>query len=113
MEKQEKQLRRSCQPGSGAHHAKQRELSTRNVQQLQGPGTAGYDRVAFPGTTRHWALEEEEACGRLERSLSLRRWDALVAGGLTVCHAPGGSPTLGRLANEGITCERREDCQLG
>jgi hypothetical protein len=35
------------------------------------------------------------------------------AGGLTGCHAPGGSPTLGRLANEMDTCERREDCQLG
>jgi hypothetical protein len=35
------------------------------------------------------------------------------AGGLTGCHAPGGSPTLGRLANERTRASDEKTASLG
>lgn len=60
-----------CQPG---HLAKD---SSEKTPRLQGPGTAEYDGVARPGTDGDRTQHAEEACGRLERSRSLRsrmRW---------------------------------------
>ena len=85
------------------------ELS-REKSTAAGSRDSRYDRVALPGTTRHWAQEAEQACGRLERSPSLRRGMRWRVNGLSCA---GRRPSLGRLATDGTHASDEKTASLG